>query len=201
MKIAVIGRGNVGTALGESLRRAGHDISFGVLHPDPAKADEATVAGAAAGAGVVILAIPFAAVAEVVRAAGGFAGKILIDATNPLGMIDGELGLTMGFQTSGAEQIAELAPAARVFKSFNQTGFENMAKPGVYATKPVMFVAGDDSAGKATVLSLVADAGFEPIDAGGLRAARLLEPLAMLWIELFRTQKLPLFVFSLHYRT
>ncbi|MBV9748685.1 MAG: hypothetical protein JO157_07715, partial [Acetobacteraceae bacterium] len=75
---------------------------------------------------------------------------------------------------------------AKVFKTFNQTGFETMADTRPYAARPVMFVAGDDEAAKPMVLGLVADAGFEAVDAGGLRAARLIEPLAMLWIELAR---------------
>lgn len=199
MRIAIIGSGSVGTALATSLLRAGHEVTFGVRAPDPAKPNEASIAHASAGAEVVILAIPFEAVAETVRAATGFEGKILIDATNPLGMVDGGLGLTMGFQTSGAERIAELAPRARVFKSFNQTGFENMADPAAYASRPVMFVAGDDPDGKATALSLVADVGFEPVDAGGLRASRLLEPFGMLWIELVRKRKFRPFAFSLQY--
>ncbi len=200
MRIAIIGSGNVGTALATALRRAGHEVIFGVRAPDPADPAENSIAEAAASAEVVILAIPFEAVADTVRAADGFAGKVVIDATNPLGMIDGKLELTMGFQTSGAEQIAALAPRAHIFKSFNQTGFENMADPAVYSPRPVMFVAGDDSRGKAKALALVADAGFEPVDAGGLRAARLLEPFGMLWIELVRKQKAPPFAFVMQHR-
>lgn len=75
-----------------------------------------------------------------------------------------------------------------------------MADPGAYAARPVMFVAGDDPDGKAKVLSLVTDVGFEPVDAGGLRASRLLEPFGMLWIELVRKRKFRPFVFSLQYR-
>ena len=188
MNIAIIGSGNVGCALAGALRRAGHQVSFGVKSPDPGQPDHRSVPDAVGRAQATILAVPFAAVGDVVAAAGGLAGKILIDATNPLGMVEGGLGLTMGFTTSGAEQVAALAPQARVFKAFNQTGFENMADARPYAQRPVMFVAGDDADGKRTVLALVTDAGFEPIDAGGLRAARLLEPFAMLWIELARKQ-------------
>ena len=104
----------------------------------------------------------------------------------------------MGFDSSGAKQIATLAPQAKVFKAFNQTGFETMADARPYAARPIMFVAGDDDAAKSTVLDLVTDAGFEAVDAGGLRAARLLEPLAMLWIELARKRGLgPDFTFAL----
>jgi predicted dinucleotide-binding enzyme len=148
--------------------------------------DDTGISEAVAGADVTILATPFAAAAEVIAAAGGFVGRILIDATNPLAMTEHGLGLTMGHTISGAEAIAALAPSAHVFKTFNQTGFENMADAPAYAARPAMFVAGDDAASKAQVLSLVESTGFEAVDAGPLRAARLLEPLAMLWIGLGR---------------
>jgi 8-hydroxy-5-deazaflavin:NADPH oxidoreductase len=185
MKVAIIGSGNVGGALAKALGHAGHEITFGVRKPDPGKPDQKGIAEAVSRAEATILAVPFDAVGDVIAAAaGGFAGKILIDATNPLGMGEEGLVLTIGFDTSAAERVAALAPQARVFKAFNQTGFENMADSRSYAHRPVMFVAGDDAAGKVAVLKLVEDAGFEAIDAGGLRAARLLEPFAMLWIEL-----------------
>lgn len=130
--------------------------------------------------------MPYGAAGNVIAAAGGFDGKIVIDATNLLGMVEGGLGLTRGFSTSGAEEIAALAPGARVFKAFNQTGWENMLDAGPYPSRPVMFFAGDDDAGRSVVSALVTGAGFEAIDLGGLRAARLLEPYAMLWIELAR---------------
>lgn len=186
MQVAIIGSGNVGSALADALGRAGHQVRFGSREPEPGQANQATFAEAARGADAVILAVPFGAAAEVIAAAGGFAGKVLIDATNPLGMGETGLGLTMGFDTSGAERIAAMAPKARLFKAFNQTGFENMRDSRSYPARPVMFVAGDDAAAKPTVLRLVTDAGFDAIDAGGLRAARLLEPFAMLWIELAR---------------
>ena len=202
MEIAIVGSGQVGTALAGALRRAGHEVAFGVRAPMAGRPDQASVGEAASRADATILAVPFAAAADVIEAAGGFAGKILIDATNPLGVGEGGLGLTIGFATSGAEQIAAMAPRARVFKTFNQTGFENMADARAYSVRPVMFVAGDDAAGKAAVLALVADTGFDAVDAGGLRAARLLEPLAMLWIELARKRGLGGdFVFSLQRKT
>jgi len=186
MQIAIIGSGNVGGALAQALERAGHQILFGSRTPDAGRPNETSIADAASRTDAAILAIPFDAAADVIAAADGFSGKVLIDATNPLGMSEGRLSLTMGFDRSGAEQIAALAPQAKVFKTFNQTGFENMADARVYARRPMMFVAGDDATAKPAVLALVADAGFDAIDAGGLREARLLEPLAMLWIELAR---------------
>lgn len=198
LRVAIIGAGQVGQALANPLRRAGHQVTFGVRAPDTNRPGHATIAAATEAADATILATPFAAAAEVIAAAGGFAGKILIDATNPLGMGEGGLGLIAGHTTSGAEQIATLAPAARVFKAFNQTGFENMADASAYRAPPVMFVAGSDPAGKQTVLALAANCGFEAIDTGPLRAARLLEPLAMLWIELARKRgRGPGFTFTL----
>ena len=186
MRVAIIGTGNVGNALATALCRAGNEIVFGARSPEAGAPDQRTIAEAVATADASILAVPFGAGAEVIAAAGGFAGKIVIDATNPLGMTDGALGLTLGYTTSGAEQIAALAPQARVFKAFNQTGWENMQDARPYAARPVMFVAGDDDAGKKIVLRLVTDAGLEAVDLGALGTARLLEPFAMLWIELAR---------------
>ncbi len=186
MKIAIIGSGNVGSGLANALGHAGHHIIFGSRNPAPGQTNEATIESAARAADAIILAIPFAAAFDVIAAGGGFVGKIVIDVTNPLGMGENGLGLTLGFTTSGAETIAAMAPKALLFKAFNQTGIENMAEAAAYALRPVMFVAGDDQAAKPKVMALVSDIGFEAIDAGGLVAARLLEPLGMLWIELAR---------------
>jgi predicted dinucleotide-binding enzyme len=186
MQVAIIGSGNVGRALAQASRRGGHSVLFGLRTPDPAQADETGIAEAVAGADITILATPVAAVPDVIAAAGGFAGRVVIDATNPLAMTEHGLGLTIGHTISGAEQIAAMAPQAHLFKTFNQTGFENMADATAYQVRPVMFVAGDDAASKSKVMALVDSTGFEAIDAGPLRAARLLEPLAMLWIALGR---------------
>jgi len=190
MKVAIIGAGNVGRALGGALARAGHSVVFGVRTPDPASPDQTSIQSAVGPADAVILAVPFGAVKDIATETGGLAGKVVIDLTNPLGMTADGLGLTIGFTTSGAEAIAALLPAAYIYKAFNQTGLENLGDAGGYAHKPVMFVAGDHAPGKPIVTRLVEDAGFEAIDAGGLRAARLLEPLAMLWIELARKRGL-----------
>jgi predicted dinucleotide-binding enzyme len=82
------------------------------------------------------------------------------------------------------EEVAKLAPRAKIYKAMNQVGFEVIANPVFPAGKPVMFVAGDDPAGKTVVLELVSSLGFEAIYAGELAIARLLEPFAMLWIHL-----------------
>ena len=149
-----------------------------------------TVAEAAAGADVVVLAVPYDAAKDALAAAGDLGGRIVVDCTNPLEFADGRLSLTRGFDSSGAEEVARGAPGARVVKCFNQTGFANMTDPSVAGVATAMFVCGDDGPARDTVRQLAASIGFDAIDAGSLEVARLLEPLAMLWIHLSMTTPL-----------
>ena len=128
-------------------------------------------------------------VGDALAAAGDLSGRLLVDVTNPLRMGAAGLELSIGFDRSGAEHVASLAPGAAVFKTLNQVGFEVMANAAGYAAPPVMFVAGDDVARKPVVMGLVTDLGFDAVDAGGLRAARLLEPFGMLWIHMAINRK------------
>lgn len=194
MHIAILGAGNVGGALGPAWARRGHTVSYGVPNPSDAKYSEvlaatpgarmATVPDAVQSAEAIVLAVPFDAAPTALASAGNLAGRIVIDATNPLRMGDAGLELSVGLTSSGGERVAALAPGAAVFKTLNQIGFEGMADPSVFGVKPVMFVAGNDEARKPTVMQLVNELGFEAIDAGGLTVARLLEPFAMLWIHM-----------------
>jgi predicted dinucleotide-binding enzyme len=93
-------------------------------------------------------------------------------------------GLIVGATTSGAEQIAAAAHRARVVKCFNTTGFENMSNPQYPAGALFMPLAGDDAAARQRVLALATLIGFDPVDMGGLAAARYLEPWALVWIEM-----------------
>lgn len=186
MKIAVIGAGNVGKTLGEGWTRAGHDVVYGVR--DTAKAalalPAATLASpaeAARDAEVVVLTVPFAALEGTVAALGGLAGKVVLDATNPVGA---GIRTSLPPGDSGAKRVAAAAPGARVVKAFNTTGFNVMANPRFGAEAATMFVAGDDPAAKQVAATLAADLGFEPVDAGPLAQAELLEQLAMLWISM-----------------
>ncbi len=198
MKIAIIGAGNVGGALGRSWAEAGHAITYAVRDPAAEKIKTrlaatghgavATLAAAAVeSAHLVVLATPWEAMPAALKSAGSLVGKILIDCTNPLKFTPGVgLELTLGFTDSGGEAVARWAPGAWVVKAFNTYGWENFADahyPNAANLKPVMFLAGDDPAAKDTVARLAGEIGFEPFDAGGLRAARELEPLAMLWIR------------------
>lgn len=189
MKIAMIGAGNVGSALGRAWLQAGEDVAFGV--PDPADPKYRALprerlhipSHAARDAAAVVLATPWPATEAAVKGLGPLSGKIVIDCTNPLGIGPSGLELVLGFDTSAGERVASWARGASVFKSLNQTGAENMEKASRFPVRPVMFVAGDDEAKKPTVLALIAKLGFEAVDAGPLRAARLLEAYGMLWID------------------
>jgi hypothetical protein len=188
-RILIIGAGNVGAALGKSWLKAGHDVRFGVPDPDHPRysdlpKDRMRPAADRGDAQIIVLAVPFGAAVDAVRALGDLSGTILIDCTNPLGSGPEGMRLTIGHDRSGAETVAAAANGASVFKTLNQSGAENMGDPSGYSPKPVMFVAGDDSSRKPVVMGLVEDLGFEAVDAGRLTAARLLEPLAMLWISL-----------------
>ncbi len=199
MKIGIIGAGNVGGALGRGWSRKGHEVFYGVRHPQDddtrkllRESGPAARAGSPAEAGefaqVVVLATPWAAAEAALKSVGKLKGKVLIDCTNPL---KPDLsGLEIGHTTSAAECVRDWAPGTRVVKAFNTTGFNNMADPIIRGISTVMFVCGDDAAAKSTALQLAADLGFDAVDAGALVIARLLEPLAMLWIHLAFGQKM-----------
>jgi hypothetical protein len=171
--------------LGTGWRNRGHDVTFGVRNPDdPKYASLGTVQtneSAAAPADVVALCTPWQGTQQAVQGCGDLAGKVIIDATNPLSPDFSTL--EVGLTTSGAEQVAGWAPGARVCKAMNQIGAPMMDGPQLTGT-PVMFICGDDDQAKSVTTRLVSELGFETVDAGDLASARLLEPYALLWIHL-----------------
>ncbi len=198
MQIGIIGAGNVGRALGEGWLRAGHQVLFSGSREPRRLQDLAASLGANARAGtpaeaarfgeVIVLAVPWSAADDALRDAGPLTGKIVVDCTNPL---KADLsGLAIGHTTSAAEEIARRAGGARLVKAFNTTGAENMRSPRFGGGQAAMFICGDDRPAKSVVSRLATDLGFDAVDAGPLAAARLLEPLAMLWISLAYAQGL-----------
>jgi predicted dinucleotide-binding enzyme len=196
MEIGVIGAGNVGGTLGRRWAQAGHAVVFGVRDPNDEKVRTLLAAAGvnaragrveeAAASAVVVLTVPWEAAHDAVRCAGDLTGKVLVDTTNPVTMSPAGLqqGLLVGHTTSAAEQVAAWARGARVVKAFNTTGFGNMHDPCYGSQAATMFLCGDDAEAKALVTQLGEELGFEMLDAGPLTIARLLEPLAMLWIHL-----------------
>jgi predicted dinucleotide-binding enzyme len=133
---------------------------------------------------MIVLSTPWPATEAVIRSLGNIKGRIVLDATNPLSRGPDGISLEIGHGISGGEKVQGWAAGASVYKTLNTTGFGNMANPVFNGVKSVMFVAGDDEANKPKVLRLIGELGFEVVDAGPLRIARLLEPHAMLWIHL-----------------
>jgi predicted dinucleotide-binding enzyme len=175
MKIAIIGEGNVGSALQAGLSRIGHQVQ--------ALGRSDNVAEAGASAEIIIFAVPFGEVQKVAaELAESASGKIVIDATNALTPAI-ELALDSA-TTSGAEQLQQALPPAKVVKAFNTTFAAAMATGQINGEPLAGLVAADDAEAKSQVLSLVQHLGFDPIDAGPLANARLLEPLALLNIKL-----------------
>lgn len=195
MNITIVGSGQVGRALGGGWRKAGHSVTFATREPGGGKATElrqqgftvAPLAGASNTADAIVLAVPWPAVEATIRALMPIAGKLLIDCTDPLASAR---RLAVGFDDSGGETVARLAAGARVVKAFSTTGAANMADSRYPGGKLMMAIAGDDAAGKQTVMSLAAELGFDPLDTGPLAMCRYLEPLAMIWINLAYTQGL-----------
>jgi predicted dinucleotide-binding enzyme len=176
IKIAIIGKGNVGKALAEGLRRAGNEVRFGSTDPKESPRD------ASLWGEVVILAAPWDAHAQIAKAVGNaLEGKIVVDVSN---VLTPSFELALGFTTSGAEELQKLIPAAKVVKAFNTIFAQNMSTGKLLGERLTVLVAGDDPAGKDIVRTLAEGIGFDSVDAGPLKSARYLEPLGMLNITL-----------------
>lgn len=192
MNIAVLGTGNMATGLAGLLGRAGYIVHIGARDASKGRSLAASLAGnidvsdlrtAATKADVIVLALPYDAAAAVLADLGDISGKILIDITNPL--TPDYMGLTIGHQTSAAEEIQKRAPKAHVVKAFN-TIFAQVLQSGgkVSGAGATVFIAGDDAASNDTVATIVTKMGLSPLKTGGLIRARYLEPVASLNIAL-----------------
>lgn len=190
MKIAILGKGNVGSTLGAGWAKRGHEVVFGVRDPSKEKdgTKTVTVKEAAQASEIVVLAVPWNAAPAALQSAGKLSGKILLDVTNPL--LPDLSGLDIPEGISGGEQVASLVPGVPVVKIFNTTGYPNMANPDYNGQRATMFYCGDDAGAKKTAAGLAEDLGFEAVDAGPLRMARCLEPLCLLWVSLALKQGL-----------
>jgi predicted dinucleotide-binding enzyme len=164
MKIAIVGKGHVGTSLGEGLTRTGHQVRYG--HRDPKE----NVSFAVNWGELIIMAVPFGEVKNAMKEIGSAAdGKVLIDVTNPL---DRDMDLAIGFSTSNAEEVQKMLPAARVIKAFNTVFAQNQSTARVGGQQLTAFIAGDDPGAKSAVMQLTKAMGYDPVDVGGLKSAR-----------------------------
>ena len=185
--VAMIGTGNVGAALGRRFAEHGHKVVYGSRDPSAADVRElvavtghgavaVTQAEAAAQADIVVLAVPWRAAEDVVRALPSLSGKIIVDPTNPRVMAsDGFADYPI--DDSSAERIARLAPGAQVVKAFSTLGAETMLDPKVAGGPVTVPIVGDDRAAKERVAVLAREMGLEAVDVGPLRHARIIEGL------------------------
>jgi len=194
MKLGVIGSGNIGKGIGSWAAKVGYDVTFSAKNEDGAKsaaqaaghsAKAANVRGAVEAADLVLLAVPYGAVKEVLTDVRPLLrGKTVIDATNAVSADFSSL--TLGFTTSAAEEIAKLVPDAHVVKAFNTVFAQVYASqnPKIQGKAISVFVAGDNKEATEKVQTLITKMGFDVVNAGPLKSARNLEPLAMLNISL-----------------
>lgn len=193
MKIAVLGTGGVGSALGSRWGAAGHQVSYGSRTPESEKVQQLLAKSggnataklpreAIVGADVILFAVPWPVARETLIHLGDLAGRTVIDCTNPL--LSDLSGIELGHVISAGEQIAAWSPGANVVKAFNTASVKVMLNPQFGDHRATMFYCGDDAAAKLAVRQLIDDLGFDPVDAGSLTGSRYLEPLAMLYIHL-----------------
>ena len=190
--IAIIGTGDVGSALGPEFAAQGHTIVYGSREPQRSKvkklvertgdlASATTPADAAAQADIVVLAVPGLLVEEITESLGDLSGKIIIDPTNPLQRRMNRLEHAV--DTSNAEIIQAAAPGAYVVKAFNTLNWKTMVEPSSAGGPVSIPLVGDNGRAKKKVAELVSGMGLEPIDVGPLRDARWVEGMLILWIN------------------
>ena len=180
MRIAILGAGRVGSALGRLWHAAGHDVTFAArdaARPQALAAElgehahAASVADAAAAADVVLVAVPGPAVTGVLQAAGPLDGRVIIDAANSFRQ-----------QQVTLRSLAGAFPRAHWVRAFNSLSASIMADDNHRQPPWVVFLSGDDEA-KPVVAQLIRDAGFDPVDLGGIDDSRLQDPGSALWLS------------------
>ncbi len=197
MRVGILGSGGVGQDLGLGFIGLGHEVKMGSRNPAKAeikawlakagkKASAGTFAEAAAFGELTVLAIKWTGTENAISLAGpgNFAGKVVIDVTNPLAFKPNALPwLAVGGDDSASEQVQRWLPKAKVVKAFNSVNHAHMFKPSFPGGPPDMFICGDDDAARGTVAGICREFGWGVVDMGKLEAARLIEPLALIYIR------------------
>jgi 8-hydroxy-5-deazaflavin:NADPH oxidoreductase len=211
MKIGIVGSGDVGRRLADGLLDLGHQVKIGTRdtskmevvqwidehrkkgRKESENASVGSFAEAASfGDDLIVLSTSWSGTSNAIQMAGpnNLKGKVVIDTTNPLDFSQGlPPRMAVGHTDSAAEINQRSLPGTKLVKAFNIVGNPHMVHPDFPGGPPTMFICGNDEEAKKMVIeSILTPFGWETIDIGGLEGARLLEPLAMLWItHYFRT--------------
>ena len=177
--LSILGTGNMGQAIGSIAAKGGHSVQQ--LGQDDL--------GTPITGDVVVLAVPYPAVAQVIAQRGEqLAGKIVVDITNPLDFETFD-SLVVPADSSAAAEIAAALPNSRVLKAFNTTFAGTLAAGTVGPLTTTVLIAGDDADAKSTLSGIVTSAGLNAIDAGSLKRARELEAVGFLQLTLAVNEK------------
>jgi len=195
MRIGILGSGLMGAKLGTLFARAGHDVIFSYSHSNEQltrlardagnNARAGTPAEAARGSDVLLLAVHWSRVDDVIKQAGDLSGKMIVTCSLPMNADDTEL--VVAHTSSGAEALARKIPKAQVVSAFGTVPSEvffDVFETRYGADRPSLVYCGDDAGAKKIVATLIRDVGFEPVDAGPLRIARYMEPFTLLMAQI-----------------
>jgi len=198
MKIGIIGSGDVGRALGTGFAGLNHEVKIGTRRAQQEKIKMwldgntphslvGTFDEAAEFGDLLVLATKWSGTKNAIQLTDSthWAGKVVIDVTNPLVFTDnGPPQLALGLNDSGGEQVQRWLPKSNVVKAFNTVGFTHMVNPTFDGGPPDMFLCGNDENARKTVADLCTAFGWGVIDLGDITGARLLEPLCLLWVAI-----------------
>jgi len=195
MRIGILGSGLMGGKLGTLWARAGHEIVFSYARSEQklkklareaqGNARAGTPGEAAREAHVLLLAVHWSRVDDVLKQAGDVSGKTIVSCSLPMNA--GDTGLVVAHTSSGAEELAKKVPKARVVSAFGTVPSEvlfDVFEARRKATRPSLVYCGDDPKSKKTAAELIREVGFDPVDAGPLRMARYTEPFTLLIAQL-----------------
>jgi predicted dinucleotide-binding enzyme len=188
--IAMIGTGDVSSALGPRFAQLGHKVIYGSRSPDRADVSELVARSgdgsfatsqrqAATQADIVVLAVPWNVAEEVVLNLGDLSGKIIMDPINPR-VMDAEGNRDFPTHVSNAERIQNLAPRAFVVKAFSTMSADTMIDPDLLGHKLTVPLVGDDQSAKDRIAEIVEEMGYESVDVGPVRYAHIIEGLYLL---------------------
>jgi hypothetical protein len=193
-KVGVLGSGKVGDVLANGFLKHGYEVMRGSRDPAKLASWKSGASGGATGTlaeavkfgDIVVLAVKGTAAEETVKQIGAaaLAGKVVIDATNPISdapPTNGVLHYFTSLEQSLMERLQKLAPDARFVKAFNSVGNAFMVDPDFGGIKPTMFICGNDASAKSRVQEVLGKFGWDVEDIGGVEGARAIEPLCILW--------------------